>query len=205
MGLSISVGLLADLARRDAEGLDHQRRAFARLGRALAAEGVEWHESETIDPPDAHTFSGGLPYGYLTRLRRILVVGRLGEPVTPADAIGAGRYDDCVKIQDETSMLASHLLCHADDAGYYVPVDFGDPLFLPEEANVDGAGMVGASPRLLAELVGIAAAIGVDLDDEGLPSGTDIDGPFATERFAWSQLCRACRASITGGHAIAFH
>ena len=49
-------------------------------------------------------------------------------------------------------MFASHLLCHADYAGYYIPVDFADPLFLPEEAKIGGAGMVGSSQQLLAEL-----------------------------------------------------
>jgi hypothetical protein len=62
---------------------------------------------------------------------------------------------------DETSVLASHLLCHSDAGGYYVPVDFGDPLFLPEEAEVRGAGMVGSSQGLLAELAGIASPLGI--------------------------------------------
>ncbi|SCF93519.1 hypothetical protein [Streptomyces sp. Ncost-T10-10d] len=215
MGLSISVGLLYDQARNDAEGLDHHRRSFARLGQALTAEGISWHEPEITDPPRAHTFSSGFPYGYLTHLRRILVLANLGEPVTPALAVSKRQYDhDCEKIRDETSMLASHLLCHADNAGYYVPVDFDDPLFLPDEAKVEGAGMVGSSRRLLAELSGIAASIGIDLDDKGVPSdpegtgpaaGPAIDGPFETERFAWYELYQACLASITGGHAIVFH
>ncbi|MFF8913904.1 hypothetical protein ACF08M_11385 [Streptomyces sp. NPDC015032] len=215
MGLSISVGLLYDQARNDAEGLDYHRRAFARLSQALMAEGISWHESEVTDPPRAHTFSGGFPYGYLTQLRRILVLANLGEPVTPALAVSQHQYDhDCEKIQDETSMFASHLLCHSDSAGYYVPVDFADPLFLPAEAKVEGAGMVGSSQRLLAELSGIAPSIGIGLDDKGVPSdpeetgpavGPATDGPFETERFAWHALYQACRASITGGHAIVFH
>lgn len=204
MGLSVSVGLLHDLARHDIEGLD-------RLATALRTEEISWHEPEITDPPSAHTFSGGFPYSYLTHLRRILVLTNLGEPVAPALAVSRHQYDlDCEKIHDEMSMLASHLLCHADDAGYYVPVDFDDPLFLPAEANVEGAGMVGSSQRLLAELAAIAPSIGVDLDYQDDPCATAetepaTDQPFATERFAWHQLSRACRASITGGHAIVFH
>ncbi|MEU9760153.1 hypothetical protein ACFYYY_15295 [Streptomyces sp. NPDC001834] len=215
MGLSISVGLLYDQARHDAEGLDHHRHAFARLSQALMAEGISWHEPELTDPPRTHTFSGGFPYGYLTQLRRILVLTNLGEPVTAALAVSRHQYDlDCEKVRDETLMFASHLLCHSDNSGYYVPVDFGDPLFLPAEAKVEGAGMVGSTRRLLAELSGIASSIGIDLDDEGVPSGSGesgpavgpaADGPFEAERFAWYQLYRACLASVVGGHAIVFH
>ncbi|MFE4975375.1 hypothetical protein ACFRAR_25130 [Kitasatospora sp. NPDC056651] len=215
MGLSISVGLLHDQARNDAEGLDHHRAAFARLGRALAAEGIGWREPESTDLPPAHVFSGGFPYGYLTQLRRILVLVGLGEPVTPAREVSERQYDrDREKIQDETSMLASHLLCHSDSSGYYVPVGFEDPLFLPDEAEVEGAGIVGSSQRLLAELSEMASSIGIELDGEGVPSAAGefgpavdpaTDGPFETERFAWWQLYRACVASIAGGHAIVFH
>lgn len=214
MGLSISVGLLHDLARHDAEGLDYHRRGFARLSKALQAEGINWHEPEIADPPRAHTFSGGFSYGYLTHLRRVLALTNFGEPVTPALSVSKRQYDsDCEKIRDEVSTLASHLLCHADHAGYYVPVDFDDPLFFPDEAEVEGAGMVGSSQRLLAELSGIAPSIGIIVDD-GVPSGMEeaelaegpeTDEPFATERLAWHQLHQACLASIGGGHAIVFH
>ncbi|MEV7028141.1 hypothetical protein, partial [Kitasatospora sp. NPDC093558] len=84
MGLSITVGLLNDQARNDAEGLAHYRRAFARLSEALAASGVDWHEPEVGNPPAAPAVSAGFPYGYLTHLRRVFVLAGRGEPVTPA-------------------------------------------------------------------------------------------------------------------------
>ncbi|MFJ7910755.1 hypothetical protein [Kitasatospora sp. NPDC096204] len=215
MGLSISVGLLYDQARNDAEGLDYHRSAFARLSRALMAEGISWHEPEMTDPPRTPTFSAGFPYGYLTQLRRILVLTDFGEPVTSALEVSERQYErDCEKVRDEMTRFDSHLLCHSDSSGYYVPVDFDDPLFLPDEANVDGAGIVGSSQRLLAELAGMASSIGIELDGKGVPfdagavgPAVDLatDGPFETERFAWRQLHRACLASIEGGHAIVFH
>lgn len=215
MGLSISVGLLHDQARNDGEGLEHHLSAFARLSRALKAEGISWYEPEITDPPRTRTFSAGFPYGYLTQLRRILVLRDFGEPVTPALEVSESQYErDCEWVRDEMTRFDSHLLCHSDSSGYYVPVDFEDPLFLPDEAEVEGGGIVGSSQRLLAELTGMASSIGIELDGEGVPSGTGevgravdvpMDGPFGTERFAWRQLYRACLASITDGHAIVFH
>jgi hypothetical protein len=210
MGLDITVGILDWQARNDAEGLAHQRRAFARLTEALAAEGVEWSEPEVAEPPVGPAVTAGFPYSYLTHLRRIAVLAMLGEPLTPAAETGREQYErDCEKVQDEAAMLSSHLLCHADNAGYYVPVDFGDPLFLPEEAGVDGYGMVGSSQRLLAELADVAPALGIELDADGAltpaaEAGLDHDGPFEAETFTWHQLYRACRASVRSGHAIVF-
>lgn len=214
MGLSISVGLLDDLARNDAEGLAHHRRAFARLTAALTADGVTWNEPDVSDPPAKPAFSSGFPYTYLTHLRRVFVLAKLGESVTPALGLDPARYDrDRELIDDEMTMFDSHLLCHADDSGYYVPVDFSDPLFLPADAGVDGNGMVGSSQRLLAELVGMAPALGIRLDDGGGLSeeeesalcGLEPGTPFEMEKFGWLQLHRACRASIADGHAVVFH
>ncbi|MFF0227865.1 hypothetical protein [Streptomyces sp. NPDC004629] len=216
MGLSISVGLLYDQARNDPEGYDHHRRAFLRLGRALRAEGVQWEEPEITAPPSPHTFSGGFPYGHLTRLRRILVLAGQDESVAPAPRPDSGAWRrDLARIDDETSLLASHLLCHADNAGYYIPVDFADPLFLPPESGVAGAGMVGSSHRLLAELDSLAPTLGIRLTEahashpgpaaQAASIGLSDDDPFGPEKWARDQLRQACRSSIAGGHAVVFH
>ncbi|MFD7907299.1 hypothetical protein ACFV4G_34315 [Kitasatospora sp. NPDC059747] len=213
MGLSITVGLLDDQARNDAEGLVHFRGAFARLSAALADGGVDWHEPEIADPPAAPAVSAHFPYSYLYHLRRVFVLAGRGERLTPALETDAEQYErDGRKIQDETSMFASHLLCHADNSGYYIPVDFDDPLFLPEESDVAGYGMVGSSQRLLAELASLAPSLGIHLDADGtLPAAEDSTladlepgSPFETEKIAWHQLYRACRASIADGKAIVF-
>jgi hypothetical protein len=207
MGLSISVGFLYDQARNDAEGYEYHRRAFARLSGALAEKGITWSEPEISDPPSPHRFSTALPYGCLTQLRRAYVLAGRGEPVTPAGSTDALQYKrDLGKVEDETSMLASHLLCHSDSAGYYVPVEFDDPLFLPRQAGVDGGGIVGSTQRLLKELVGMAPAIDLDLyDDRTLSNEFDDDDPFGSEKITWLMLYSACLAGIEGGHAIVFH
>ncbi|MGW1148882.1 hypothetical protein ACWD6I_28535 [Streptomyces sp. NPDC002454] len=202
MGLSISVGLLYDQKRNDPEGYAHHRRAFDRLALALRAEGVDWGEPEITDPPTAHTHSGGFPYGDLMRLRRAYVLSpSSGEaPLPPAPPVdGPAWRRDLERIEDETMMFASHLLCHSDSSGYYVPVDFADPLLLRPESGVAGGGMVGSTHRLLQELDRVAAALGA-------PDAVPADGdPHAPERRALHQLRAACRAGIAGGHALVFH
>ncbi|MFE6870114.1 hypothetical protein ACFVFS_26605 [Kitasatospora sp. NPDC057692] len=203
MGLSIAVGMLHDQARNDPEGLVYHRRAFDRLGAALGAEGIDWQEPPLDGPAQDPAFSGGFPYRHLTRLRRVLALIGRGEPVTPAEEDGPGWERDCELIQDEASMFASHLICHADNAGYYVPVDFADPLFLPADADVAGAGMVGSTQRLLRELATVAPALGISPAEQG--AAPTPAGPFEPEQYAWHQLHRACLASLAGGHAIVFH
>ncbi|MGX2995704.1 hypothetical protein JNUCC64_15690 [Streptomyces sp. JNUCC 64] len=208
MGLSISVGLLHDQARDDREGYEHHLAAFDRLTRALRAEGVTWEEPGPPAPPTPHTFSGGFPYGDLTRLRRALVLAQAApdEPVPPAPPTDDERWHhDLTRVEDETLMFASHLLCHADNAGYYVPVDFPDPLFLPREAGVAGGGMVGSTHRLLAELTTLAPALAIDPTIPTPPAPPTDEDPLSPERGAWHQLHRACRESLAGGHAIVFH
>jgi hypothetical protein len=119
VGLYITVGLLDDQVRNDAEGLACHRRAFARLTEALAVSGIDRHEPEIGDPPAAPAASAGFPHSYPTHLRRIFVLAARGEPLTSASETDDGQYDrDCQKIHDDTAMLASHLLCHADDSGH---------------------------------------------------------------------------------------
>jgi hypothetical protein len=202
MGLSISVGLLDN------------HRGFARLTEALAADGIDWHEPGIADPSARAVFSGGFSYSYLTHLRRIFVLADRGDALTCALNTDPEQYArDRERILDEASMLASHLLCHADDSGYYIPVGFGDPLFLDPGAGVDGHGMVGSSQRLLAELADLAPALGIHLDPDGTLSAAQESAltsmeegdPFEMEKFTWLQLHRACRASIATGHAVVFH
>ncbi|MFI6446759.1 hypothetical protein [Kitasatospora sp. NPDC050543] len=220
MGLAITVGMLDELMDNGAEHLSSEtcREEFALLSRALAEEGVTWREPEPAGPevtgrPEAvDRFAGRIAYSDLSLLRRVLVLAAWGEPVTPAPEPGSRQDElDQSRIDDQTSMFSSHLLCHSDNAGYYIPVDFDDPLFLADR-SVAGAGMVGSSQQLLAELVGFAPAIGVRRgpdgsvgEDEPARAADAPSDPFGRETYAWHQLYRACLASIAGGRAIVFH
>ncbi|GAA1538583.1 hypothetical protein GCM10009730_54720 [Streptomyces albidochromogenes] len=80
---------------------------------------------------------------------------------------------DQENVHDELAMPSSHLLCHADNGGYYVPVDISEPLFLPEEDEVLGYGMVGSSQRLQSELVWLAPGIDIHPDEDGTLSSAE--------------------------------
>lgn len=213
MGLGISVGLRCDLARNDSEGFEYHSDAFERLTRALAKEGIEWREPEVVHARGSSDFSASFPYSYLMHLRRIYTLVQRGEPITSASEVSAEQYGlDRKKILDESTLFASHLLCHADNGGYYIPVDFEDPLFLLEEADIDGGGMVGSSQQLRYELADFADELGIQLEEDGTLSPTLVEAvtsaddtePFAAERYTWVQLYRACLASVKSGHAIVF-
>jgi hypothetical protein len=81
MGLSIEVGIIADLLKHDEEGAGHFQEEFATLSRYLTSVHLKAH----IDPPEVDVWSGDM-YGYsgLHYLRRIAshlhYSGRLPEP-----------------------------------------------------------------------------------------------------------------------------
>ncbi|MEV4513213.1 hypothetical protein AB0K00_30090 [Dactylosporangium sp. NPDC049525] len=208
MGLEITVGVLA--GETDEEETADLREELDGLSAALAGTGVQWREP---DAPPVHTSRApllGFPYSWLHELRRVYALDRQDLPITPRGERGMTSRDRDA-IDDEASMLDSHLLCHSDCEGYYVPVAFDEPLFLPSDAGVAGGGMVGSSQGLLDELRGCAPALGITLDggelsdDEARRVGdlpeTD---PFMVEASVWLTLHEACRASIAGGHAIVF-
>ncbi|MFD0531677.1 hypothetical protein ACFQ1I_42035 [Kitasatospora arboriphila] len=128
--------------------------------------------------------------------------------VTPAADTDPDQYDcDRGEVEEEALMFSSHLLCHSDCAGYYVPADFDDPVFLPEEAAVAGGGMVGSAAQLLAELRRLAPAIGICPETAAATADPVVaaDDPYEAEKSAWHVLHGACRESLATGRAIVFH
>ena len=189
--------------------MEHYRGNLDRLSAVLVEQGIIWREPTTEVPP-LRAHAGGFPYSYLPYLRRALALLGLDRPVTPTGRAGVTARDDSM-IQTEMSLLSSHLLCHADNAGYYVPADFGEPLFL--SGKISGGGIVGSCQGLMGELRRLAPALGIALTDNGeltddeatrvvkLPDESD----FAIESVVWLTLFEASRVSIASGHAVIFH
>jgi hypothetical protein len=217
MGLAISIGYLADMVAHDPEGAEWARDDLAKLNDFLEAEGVgRFEEPDEIDGSPTRSHVGSFPYSYLHYLRRVyaLVKRAPDEPVEPVGKEGVEAYDDI--IADESMMMDSHLLCHADHAGFYVPIDFGEPLFADESLGIAGGGMVGSSYALRRELIEVAAPLGVELGPNGKLEDAEVErinerfdpnamDPFERELVVWLALYENARASIEYGSAIWLH
>jgi hypothetical protein len=71
MGLSLSVGILAELAEMDAEGYEYHQSQFAQLNRALLAAGQAPHEEPTVPHGRAPWSCAMWGYSGVHYLRRI--------------------------------------------------------------------------------------------------------------------------------------
>lgn len=208
MGLAVGVGVLADLIIHDPEGADWTRRSIASLNAALQRNGQPEHvEPERFAKPlfGLRRSCTSFPYSFLHYLRRAFAHVREGRPVPDDDQL---RPEHDSVVEDASTMFDSHLLCHSDAEGFYVPIDFGDPIF---DDELPGA-MLGSSQGLLRELIEVAPHIGVTLDD-GRPTpaceaelrAIEDGGPLWRERLVWYALFEAATLSLEHRTLIVFH
>ncbi|MCA9567718.1 MAG: hypothetical protein KC656_07740 [Myxococcales bacterium] len=207
MGLGISVGILADLNRNDPEGAAYFRDQLEVLNRYLTDQMLPLHLEPESLPPLARTTCTSFPYSFLHYLRRIYARARQD----PAwSATPCARDEDPAldpAVDEETFMFTSHLLCHSDAEGFYLPVDFTE---LITGDDVLG-GFAGSTHRLQEELVVCAHALGIHLDHDQLVEGEaerldrlSTDGPFFREITVWLALWEAVGISLEHNTAIAF-
>ncbi|MGZ3424514.1 MAG: hypothetical protein ACXVEE_42030, partial [Polyangiales bacterium] len=111
-------------------------------------------------------------------------------------------------VEDAGTTFDFHLLVHSDCEGYYVPVDFAEVVFDDELPG----GMLGSSQRLMRELVEVAPALGITLENGTLSDAetrrinkiAETDGPLYRELLAWIALYEAARISIRDRCTIVF-
>lgn len=227
MGLAVCVGMLAELLEDDPESAEGFEEELAEVNRVLAAAGLPQH-TEPREPMefDSRASIDGFPYSFIHYLRRAYA-HRLLSP----DWVATPLADDVdptadPKIQALLDGSESHLLCHSDAEGFYVPVDFDEVLFdgdggdeeevegdadIEEPAGLPG-GMLGSSQRLLEELVFVAPALGIRLDDgrlsdeeaERIDALIDEDDGLYREYVSWLLLYESARLSIEHRTAIVF-
>lgn len=183
MGLGLTVGLLADLARTDAEAADDLRHRFAVIAREVAAAGLAPHH----EPEDCEIWSArGYGDTGLHALREVAGLVWRGLPVptnqiltgetTPnADALFEIAAAACAP-ERRQSLFArilgekpptrpdlppfAHLMLHSDAEGFYVPVDFRRPLIpMPFPPGTESLWPLGSVQRLAAELDRLAEAL----------------------------------------------
>src|SRR5579862_1874154 len=195
MGLSIEVGIVADLLENDEEGAEQFQQEFSALSRYLADIGLKPH----IDPPDAEIWSGDM-FGYsgLHYLRRLAAhlhytqkLRGPGDDDSADDPVLQRYYTDYDRAPAGKAFGAyDHLIIHSDAEGYYIPQDF-ECVIIPGESCPVAGEMVGSSQRLRDECQKIAAALQLPLDldpeDERLFEAAESQGESENTGATWER------------------
>lgn len=212
MGLGVSVGMLADLSENDPEGAEWLRESFQSVNALLAANQLPLHlEPETAISEGSRCGCDSYAYSSLHYLRRIYAhVSQ--DPHWKPEPVGEDESPtDDPAVDQETNLMRSHLLCHSDAEGFYVPVDFEDVIF--DDGDTVPGGMLGSSQRLMEELVVLAPYLEIWLDDGELSDSEasrlneEAEGeknPFWIEKLVWLSLFEAARLSLKHKVAICF-
>lgn len=107
--------------------------------------------------------------------------------------------------------MDSHLLCHSDAEGFYVPIDFEDVIVDNEDRELPG-GLLGSTQRLMAELVTVAPTLGIELKNGELSDAeakrlnreAHKRASFWVEKIVWLSLFEAARISLKYKSVISF-
>jgi hypothetical protein len=113
--------------------------------------------------------------------------------------------------KEQFSYTDSHIICHSDCEGFYVPIDFPEPLYGDGDYEVVG-GILGSSIRGLAELAQVAPLLSIplrdgvltDLEAAVIAQEMDASQPYWIERQVWLTFFEALRNSIEFGTAVVF-
>lgn len=212
MGLELSVGTLSRALGQSPAAAVTLYEEFGRLNRFLKQRDIPEHqEPETLPALANRAAFISMPYLWMHSLRRAVAYAR--NPATrfePAHGMEAVTEDPLV-VLERTIVRASHIICHSDCDGYFVPIDFEHPLYADDEASLPGL-ILGSSVRMHAELVMVAPLLGIrleggqlaDRDARRLAAEVGEDHPCAIERQTWLTLFELARLSLTYRTAIRF-
>lgn len=213
MGLSISVGVLADLMENDEAGAGWLRQTLQAVNQVLAEQDLPTYvEPEQLPPIVSRSQFMGYSYGCLHYLRRFYARAKHDAKWIPMPVPDDQSPTDDAVLEREMYQMYSHLLCHSDSEGFYLPIDFNDIVIDVSGADRIPGGIVGSSYRLMAELVEIAPLLGIKLklgelsDEEAtrINQLAESDGEFSYEYMVWIALFEAARLSIEYSSAIVF-
>ena len=220
MGLAIVVGLWPTGPEVDPDELDWAREDLRQVNWLLDAHGLPpHHEPESLPDLPHRGRSVGIPYSQLHLLRRAVAFARQApDQFGPASKQYDPAKDD--RIEHEFSILMdSHLICHSDCDGFYVPIAFPAPL-CDEEGEGEGegdedsiaGGILGSSQRALDELIDVAPLLGIplvagvlsDADARIIADEPETATPYGFERAVWLALYEAFRLSIEHRRIVRF-
>jgi len=212
MGLAVSIGSLACAVDQDAEGAESLREGFRHVNRVLIANGLPSHiEPEAMPDLADRSKLSSMPYAWLHYLRRAVAFARQAPgafcPVREDENPAADE-----RIDEELSVfMNSHLICHSDCEGFYVPIDFPGPLYDVRNDGLPG-GILGSSQRALQEVVQAAPLLSISLNDTNVSDATargiadEAEGshPYWIERKVWLCMFERLRHSIEYRCAVVF-
>lgn len=209
MSLDFEIGPLAwCLANGEEEGADWTRRDTGEINRVLAANGLPTHvEPEVLPKLRDRRRLHGMPYSWIHYLRRAVAFARQA----PADFVPLKEgedTDDDGYVDREADLFRSHLVCHSDSDGYYVPIDFPEPLL--DESDVLVGGVLGSCQAATRELVQVAPLLNIRLRDGKLSDrhakeiANEDGGTLYIERQVWLQLYEVFRLSIEHSLTVKF-
>lgn len=215
MGLAISVGQLAFLRDEDPNEVEAFRDELRAVNRVLTANGLPPHEEPESLPEITECVSiGSIPYGWLHHTRRAVAYAlRPGRRFLPLrdgeDPAADDLYDDVL------FSCESHIICHSDCEGFYIPIDFPEPLYddlNDDDPRVICGGILGSSQAGLRELVLAAPLLDIPLTDGRLADADAVaiseeaeEGhPHEVARKAWLLLFKRLQQSVEFRSAVVF-
>lgn len=241
MGLGVTVGLLSELVQHDPDRADDLRHRFGAIAKVMADAGLTPHQE-----PEACEVWRADGYGYtgLHALREVAGLVWQGLPI-PTDHILTGEDTPNAEALFDVAAAAcaperreglfsrllgkkraprpelpafAHLLLHSDADGFYVPVDFSQPMIpIPFPRGTDTLWPLGSVQRLAADLDTLGLALHLP---DARPDPDDVietwletppprpatalwqAQPIAT--YSLIILRRACDQSLRTGAAIVF-
>jgi len=215
MSLAVSVGQLAFLRIHDPEEVEHFRERLRAVNRVLEANGLPPHsEPEVLPKIKDRVTIGSIPYDWLHHLRRAVAYamrpGKRFQPLRNGEEPSEDPVYDRVLGSSE-----SHIICHSDCEGFYVPIDFPKPLYdklRDDDPGVIVGGILGSSPGGLRELVLAAPLLDIRLKNGRLsreqaraickePEGAH---PHWVARQSWLFIYQGLHQSVEFGAAAVF-
>ncbi|MCP3922486.1 MAG: hypothetical protein GY714_07875 [Desulfobacterales bacterium] len=213
MGLSVEIGMLADLVINDSEGAGWLLDSFKGVNEVLAENALPEHKEPKVLPEFCRRSElNSFPYSFIHHLRRVyarVVNDPDWIPVEVSDGEDPARDPF---VEEESMMFSSHLLCHSDAEGFYLPIDFDEVLIDETDQERIPGGLVGSSYRLLDELKEIAPKLDIKLDgnqlsDDEAKKLNELIGSeenLHIEKLVWFTLFEVTRLSIEFKTAICF-
>ncbi|WP_088252864.1 hypothetical protein [Fimbriiglobus ruber] len=214
MGLAVRVGSLAHALRYDPDAVDTLRGDIKEINRVLNANGLPVHLEPEIVPPirdrEGLTWDRGIkqglwlssmPYAWLAHLWRAVAYAKQAPEEFSPVSDGVNPVDD-ERVVEELCSNESHLICHSPTEGYFVPVDFPEPL-LDAEDKLPG-GMLGSSQRCFQELIQVAPLLEIPLEQgqvsdavaRAIHEEEEGSHPYWIERYCWLYLSERFRQSL---------